>query len=429
MELLMILVVIPLIPFYILSVIFSGWVFILGIPFVVVYGAVAFIKGLIEAIFSRKVIPTLEEWREKLQHVQATGKWSFDDDNQPPRNHPDSSTNGRNPRLSPDKGGLNGRNTVQFEASSSLAPPEIDNGHGFVAHATLMAVSIVLNVIEKALFWTFHLTGKQEENALDTQEDVLETTASPRFDFFQELADEALNTSNDQFLEELAGLAHDSPRQDSRPVFQERSSRLSSILQPEAFAAPPSEVSNLDYLLADLASAASFDEKSQSLLSGVPSQYKSALDELAEVSELATNPNKNLSFFEEIARSIPREQTTTYKPRKTESIYSRGSYRSRNRNHGRPPPHPQSKIQVNHDISPLDSASQIGSDRRSPILSDDDYPVDNGDTTDAAKMLFMFGAAAQGLPSSPQKNAPSFPKKSISPVKSKAYFIPGLVIL
>ena len=89
-----------------------------------------------------------------------------------------------------------------------------------------------------------------------------------------------------------------------------------------------------------------------------------------------------------------------------------------------------------HTIGPQDSASQCGYSERSLVSEEglgavdfSHHPSDNGETTDAAKMLFMFGAMSQNRQTtSPKKRMHSQMRKSMSPQNrtNGSYFIPGL---
>ena len=47
--------------------------------------SVVFLRGFMGAILSRKIVPTLEKWRYHFASIRQHGRWSDDQDDQPPR--------------------------------------------------------------------------------------------------------------------------------------------------------------------------------------------------------------------------------------------------------------------------------------------------------------------------------------------------------
>jgi hypothetical protein len=79
MELLLLVLIIPMIPFYILSTFLSAGIFVIGIPFIFLAAIGAFLRGFVGALISRNVFPTLHRWKERFGEMRRTGKWSNDD--------------------------------------------------------------------------------------------------------------------------------------------------------------------------------------------------------------------------------------------------------------------------------------------------------------------------------------------------------------
>ncbi|KAJ3271168.1 hypothetical protein HDV01_007026 [Terramyces sp. JEL0728] len=75
MELLLLVLIIPLIPFYIISTLFSAWIFALGIPFIILTAIVTFLRGFFQALFSRNVLPKLQGLQEQFNNMRKSGDW------------------------------------------------------------------------------------------------------------------------------------------------------------------------------------------------------------------------------------------------------------------------------------------------------------------------------------------------------------------
>ncbi|KAJ3325756.1 hypothetical protein HDV06_003526 [Boothiomyces sp. JEL0866] len=75
MELLLLVLIIPLIPFYIISTLFSAWIFALGIPFIIFTAIVTFLRGFFQALFSRNVLPKLQALQEQFSNMRKSGDW------------------------------------------------------------------------------------------------------------------------------------------------------------------------------------------------------------------------------------------------------------------------------------------------------------------------------------------------------------------
>ena len=84
MELLLLLIIIPLIPFYIVSVLFSAWIIVMGVPLMLLVASIVFLRGFMGAILSRKILPTLERWKYHYNSVRHHGRFGGgnDDDDQ-----------------------------------------------------------------------------------------------------------------------------------------------------------------------------------------------------------------------------------------------------------------------------------------------------------------------------------------------------------
>lgn len=89
MEYLLIVLIIPLIPFFVFSTILSAWIFMLGIPFIFLAAAITFLRGFLLAIFSRTVFPTLKAWKDNFHNMRTTGNWT---DEPPPDSFPQGGT-------------------------------------------------------------------------------------------------------------------------------------------------------------------------------------------------------------------------------------------------------------------------------------------------------------------------------------------------
>jgi hypothetical protein len=90
MEYLLILLIIPLIPFFVFSTILSAWIFLLGIPFIFFAATITFLRGFLQALFSRTVFPTLKAWKDSCHNMRTTGKWT--DGPNPPDSFPQGRT-------------------------------------------------------------------------------------------------------------------------------------------------------------------------------------------------------------------------------------------------------------------------------------------------------------------------------------------------
>lgn len=514
MELLLLVLVIPLIPFYFVSTVLSMWIFCLGIPFVICYGVFAFLYGLVQAIFSRKVVPAIQGWRKKLLNVQRTGRWRDDNSDSggfvSARNSRNSPSNNLDISASAQRGGPRaaaGSTSPVLSTDTAINNTSLQHVQGINAVALFLvqAVDRVLTFLYSFLVNNPHELELEHSPVL--QQD-LDTQHDGQFDFLEQLANEAEAAQSPTHIlfEELVaqvdavGGDMNMPAISSREVFEE-------MAQTRSYASPPSpalfetvvpgsELGDEDYsrdghsvltdmLFEDLASALSIDQTVRSKpasLYSVPSVYRSTLDDLADASEIAEaaavaaatsnishssqrrrskpprshNPHQPLTFFEEIARSIPRESVSAHSKR-AESSFShhssslrrtqRGNMKpllrtiSTDPHHHHPPP-PRQRLSVveashHHTIGPQDSASQCGYSERS-LVSDEGglgavdfshHPSDNGETTDAAKMLFMFGAISQNRQTaSPKKRMHSQIRNSMSPQKrtNGSYFIPGL---
>ena len=458
MELLLLVLVIPLIPFYIISTFISFWILLLGIPLVILYAVFAFIYGLIQAIMTRKVIPSIQSMKNKLRQVQVDGRWTRGSFNRsPPPNQRTSSISRGLDRNS----NVNNQNSARNLGSSSpvLSTDTAINNRYHASHAYGMAAIAVflVQLLERIL----NLGNDGHYNMSDGndgQNDIDDGNDQRNLDFLQELADEAdiIESPANILLEELA-FAVDEQIGNSQQVFEQLAENRSFPYPPTNEVFETSEgLDNFshdnqsilsDMILEDLVSALSFDQsvksRAQSRYS-VPSVYRSTLDDLADASEIEletsgnTHSTQKLSFFEKIARSIPRDHG------KTESNFSKSLDKGlKSRIISTKPPlrtliTTDQQRNINGEpflIGPGDSASQYGNSetgKKSIIFSasedemDDIHrPTDNGETTDAAKMLFMFGAVRNTTNHSPERSATNLNvRNSLSPLKK--YFLPGL---
>lgn len=517
MELLLLVLVIPLIPFYFVSTVLSMWIFCLGIPFVICYGVFAFLYGLVQAILSRKVVPVIQRWRKKLGDMQKSGRWSndFNPDAGPRRpfgshratTRSSSSSNNNNESISApgQRRGASaaaGSTSPVLSTDTAINNTSLQQGQGINA-TTLFLVQLVDRILSfLCSFFVNNLDQAQDSSLVLQQPQTTPEADLGQFDFLEQLANEAEASLSPTHMlfEELAAQVDSFGGGDemagntsSRQVFEEMAQTRQYAYPPSpAFFATATHGSDLgddhsrdghsiltDMLFEDLASAISIDRNSKAAsLYSVPSVYRSTLDDLADASEIAEaaasiisgnsktrNRNKThrnghhqqpLTFFEEIARSIPRENLPAPSKRAESSFSHQSSSLRRmhkaksNGGYMKPPlrnistePHHLAKQQRtwvadsghHHAIGPQDSASQCGYSERSLVSEDEmaamDFshqPSDNGETTDAAKMLFMFGASRQSSSfSSPQKRVGQL-RKSMSPQKRTkgSYFIPGL---
>jgi hypothetical protein len=387
------------------------------------------------------------------------GRWT---DGSSDRSFDRSPSNGRLHVQSSSRGTDNGAN-VNYQRSSFrnigstspvLSTDTAVNHHNTsygVAAVAVFAIRLVdrfLNLILSVLGNIFQSNRNTSQHPREYFESSSESLQQQQHDFLQDLADEAgaIQSPAQNLFEELA-LAIDEHSSSSREVFEEMAQTRSYPYPPtkEVFETGLEMNSRdghsilTDMILEDLASAASFDHSVKSRppsLYSVASIYRSTLDDLADASEVALTAaahppsTQKLTFFEEIARSIPRES------RRAESNFSKSPFKNTApRAVNTKPPLRTAEQRSNgdliHPIKPGDSASQCGNSengKRSIVFSASEdgldysqHHTDNGETTDAAKMLFMFGASSY----SPQRyNANTSGRASLSP--SKKYFLPGL---
>lgn len=73
MELLLLVLVIPLLPFYLTSLLLSLGIFVLGVPFVVVHATTTVLVGFLNALLTSKLVPALLRLRDRLHKWSVTG--------------------------------------------------------------------------------------------------------------------------------------------------------------------------------------------------------------------------------------------------------------------------------------------------------------------------------------------------------------------
>ncbi|KAI8923671.1 hypothetical protein BC831DRAFT_470130 [Entophlyctis helioformis] len=73
MELLSLVLILPMLPLYLLSMLCSAGIFAVGIPFVVVRAVFIVLRGFTKALFNRNVWPFLSRWRARLKFWAVTG--------------------------------------------------------------------------------------------------------------------------------------------------------------------------------------------------------------------------------------------------------------------------------------------------------------------------------------------------------------------
>ncbi|KAJ3350875.1 hypothetical protein HDU91_006197 [Kappamyces sp. JEL0680] len=360
----------------------------------------------------------MERWRKKLQHASETGSfWSHPEEPDPRGSfrHLDASQ-GR--AIGPGSSAMASDSARSRRNHAVSRVPSIEtaiNKHqAYSTFFTDTLTAILIDIIDGTFaFGLSGPTGSSTPHAFHAGTAPLHrSSASPRQSFLEELAAEAEVSPRQRLLQEMADIQETSYKKHRSPraIFEEM-----AHVRPLPPAAQIFEASSglhhadgNESFFEELASAASL-EKAASVYS-VPSVYRSTLDELADASELANlvaKSSKPLSFFEEIANSIPRDTIGG-------SQYSHASSKGRGGSGMR------DRRPTRLSISPEDSASQVGSESRSLALSEDRHSSNNGDTTDAAKLLFMFGAQNNTSP----KRQTLFPRQT-SP--ERRYFQPGLV--
>jgi hypothetical protein len=368
MELLLLVLIIPMIPFYILSTFLSAGIFMVGIPFIFLAAIGAFLRGFVGALISRNVFPTLNRWKERFGEMRRTGKWSNDDtDPGSPPPHPammnhrpeyyHTISNQTSPVLSsePTVGshhehmstfGLNIVETIPLFAylrERFLGTEGLHLvGKTFPAKQVADDSSEVqkLDLPEKGRLYisgvsTSHVKSGVAWNESQKRREKLELNLSLQTkQSASKLKSSNTIESNSDFLRELVDALPPNPVTDYPMEFRSRhkhnpyrSSILASSFEAESRFAPQSEVS-----------------QKQSLYTA---QTHQSLYELAE--EASSIHSKN--FFDELVVAAD------------ESL---------------------------EDIYPNDSASQTGSE----MGQNADYD-DRADATDAARLLSMFSLTAQ----------------------------------
>ena len=73
MELVVLGIIIPLLPFYFISFLCSAWILALGIPFMILRATFMILRGFSKALFRRSIWPFLIRLRAKLKHWAVTG--------------------------------------------------------------------------------------------------------------------------------------------------------------------------------------------------------------------------------------------------------------------------------------------------------------------------------------------------------------------
>lgn len=335
----------------------------LGIPFIFMVASWHFGIGLVSALFTRNIIPTITKWRRKLKEIQRTGTWHNDE---PP---------------SPDP---NSRNHIEatngLPNASPLNSPVLSNSTATEGKQGIFGVNPITDFVSRLIQWVYPVSnpGFVDETismiALETVHEY-QPELTPQEQFLQDLANAASNATGSQAA--IENYADHKRASSPSLIFQDARS-----VQEESMAGFFSELASAASQQNDFTYKSQYKAKQKTpSLYSVPSVYRSVLDELADASELLEKEN-----LSKVAKP------TKISTKKLVGV-----------NYSRVP------------ISPDDSASQDGSDGLA--ISEINF-TDNGDTTDAAKLLFMFGMER----SSPQR-PPVFPRNS-SPER---YFVPGLV--
>jgi hypothetical protein len=283
MELLLLVLIIPMIPFYIFSTFLSAGIFMIGIPFIFFAATGAFLRGFFRAIFSRNVFPTLLLWKNRFGEMKRTGKWWKDDD----ADGPGSTNQPSNQRME--------------KIYSNSQSPVLSNDQTIGSHQDHVS-NFGLNLLDQIPIF---VAINQYFFACEKLQEEYHSMLSPRQQFFQELADNV--GPNDSFLEE-----------------------------------------STDELQSDNSSSGNIYSKHilQSDFSLYTAPTHQSLFELAQ--EISSSSSHNL--FEDLVFAAEHS--------------------------------------LDKDISPHDSASQVGSETLNSRNNGD-----RADTTDAAKLLSMFSAS------------------------------------
>ncbi|KAI8900265.1 hypothetical protein BC833DRAFT_582487 [Globomyces pollinis-pini] len=334
MELLLLVFIIPLIPFYIISTVFSAWIFALGIPFIILTAIVTFLRGFVQAFFSRSVFPTLKRWRARLHHMANTGKWWDDQD--------DPALELGSQRSAPtlfDRGSKGSQDKAISKSRSQ--------NHGLVSNIVdkLANYGILPSFLLPSTF-TKKRNQKSKTRATKSKDS---TILSPRENFLDELVLTALQTEPD---EPKSVTRH----QTSRKQFTNRSEVRSTVsFRPKEYPEPTPSVYSFK--------TARFGEFAESVTSyhdyqSAHSNHFSLLDELADAADLGISSDvpKETLFDQLVETAICEEEI---------------------------------------NITPTDSASQFGSDAYDESQHSEYQYDGRADTTDAAKLLFMLGAASK----------------------------------
>jgi hypothetical protein len=304
MEYLLLLLIIPLIPFFLFSTILSAWIFALGIPFIIAAALGTFLRGFLLALFSRNILPELLKWKEYLQFVRRTGNWK----DGPPSNDPPTQS---------------GRITESHAATGNTRSDDI---------SPILSNSSTLKAEDNP----FRSYALELDRFTDMISEFFLDQMYPNPDSKSQVPKPCPSPSKNHIVKEfIESISIVPPKpKDTDHRFIDNTSRK-SIFDELAAASELSQTRFYSVL-----------ESEQSLFTA--KTHKSILDEMAEISSNLNS--RNGSIFDELATTA-------------------ADYLG--------------------DVSPGDSASQVGTDKSMEI---DDISC-KADLTDAAKLLSMFSAS------------------------------------